>query len=85
MSIHDVVNSDLIQEESSVWLLKQHGDFGYSDGVESERYLEGVFKNAKDLSSGSNELENYIKDWPSEYHLTVKEHSFLQDLILILR
>ena len=72
MSIHDVVNSDLIQEESSVWLLKQHGDFGYSDGVESERYLEGVFKNAKDLSSGSNELENYIKDWPSEYHLTVK-------------
>ncbi len=39
MSIHDLVNNNLIQEESSVWLLKQHSEFGYSDGVESERYL----------------------------------------------
>ncbi|HHI93669.1 MAG TPA: class I SAM-dependent methyltransferase [Gammaproteobacteria bacterium] len=72
MSIQDVINNDLIQEESSVWLLKQHSKFGYSDGVESERYLESVFKAAKDLSSNSSELESYIKDWPSEYHLTVK-------------
>jgi len=40
--------------------------------VESERYLEKVFKSASDLSSGSAELETYIKDWPSEYHLTSK-------------
>jgi len=40
--------------------------------VESERYLEKVFKCASDLSSGSPELETYIKDWPSEYHLSAK-------------
>jgi len=33
--------------------------------VESERYLEKVFKCASDLASGSPELETYIKDWPS--------------------
>ncbi len=72
MSIRGTINNDLIQEESSVWLLKQHDEFDYSDGVESEIYLESVFRNAKDLSSNSSELESYIKDWPSEYHLTVK-------------
>lgn len=70
MNIHDVVNNDIIQEESSVWLLKQHSEFGYSDGAET--YLESVFRGAKDLSSSSSELEKYIRDWPSEYHLTAK-------------
>ena len=72
MSIYDVVNNDLVQEESSVWVLKQDSEFGYSDGVESERYLESVLRGAKDLSSSSSELEKQIKDWPSEYHLTAK-------------
>lgn len=72
MSVKDIISNDLVQDESSVWVLKEHSDFGYSDGVESEKYLENVFRNAKDLSSSSEELENYIKDWPSEYHLTVK-------------
>ncbi|MFV1975716.1 MAG: class I SAM-dependent methyltransferase [Candidatus Scalindua sp.] len=72
MSVQDIVNNDLVKEESSVWVLKQHGGFGYSDGMESERYLERVFRDTKDLSSRSSELERHIKDWPSEYHLTVK-------------
>jgi SAM-dependent methyltransferase len=72
MSIQDIVENDLVQEESSVWILREHSEFGYSDGVESERYLEKVLKSADDLSSGSCELEGYIKDWPSEYHLTTK-------------
>jgi len=72
MSIQTVVDNDLFQEESSVWLLKQRSEFGYSDGVASEKYLEKVFRSVKDLSSGSSELENKIIDWPSEYHLTIK-------------
>lgn len=72
MSLQDIVENDLVQEESSVWVLKEHSEFGYSDGVESERYLEKTFRSAKDLSSGSCELESYIKDWPSEYHLTTR-------------
>lgn len=72
MSIRDIIENDLVQDDSSVWVLNQHREFGYSDGVESEKYLEHVFTTAKDLSNGSSELERYIKDWPSEYHLTAK-------------
>jgi len=72
MSVEKMVSNTLVQDESSVWVLDEHKNFGYSDGVESERYLEKVFKSASDLSSGSPELETYIKDWPSEYHLTSK-------------
>lgn len=72
MSIREIVKNDLVQEESSVWVLADHSEFGYSDGVDSERYLEYVFKNAKDLTSGSRDLEKHIKDWPSEYHLSAK-------------
>lgn len=72
MSIQDIVDNDLVQDASSVWLLREHTEFGYSDGVETEAYLERVFSNATDLSSGSSELEGHIKDWPSEYHLSAK-------------
>lgn len=72
MSIQNIIENDLVQDESSVWMLSQHKEFGYSDGIESEQYLEHVFLTANDLSNGSSELEKYIKDWPSEYHLTAK-------------
>ena len=72
MSIKSIIKNELVKDEYSVWVLKEHKDFGYSDGVETERYLESVFKIATDLRSDSTELESYIKDWPSEYHLTTK-------------
>ena len=43
-------------------VLKDPRDFGYSDGAESEKYLERVFRRAKDLSSTrSTELKSYIR------------------------
>jgi len=72
VSIQDIIINDLVQEESSVWLIKEYSEIDYSDGGESERYLEHVFRSAKDLTSSSSELEKYIKDWPSQYHLTTK-------------
>ncbi len=72
MSIQEIVKNDLVQEKSSVWMLKQHSEFTYSEGAQSEEYLENVFRKVSDLSSHSSELERYIKDWSSEYHLTVK-------------
>ena len=72
MSIKNIVENQLIMDDSTVWILKDHVDFGYTDGRESEKYIESVFKQAKDLSSGSIELESFIKDWASEYHLTTK-------------
>lgn len=72
MNVQDIVDNELVQDESSVWHLKGHHAFAYSDGAASEKYLEHVFRTASDLSSNSSELEQYIKDWPSEYHLTPK-------------
>ena len=77
MSIQSLIKNQLIQDEFQVWSLKNHNRFAYSDGVASEKYLRKVFREAKDLSSRSPELENYIKDWPSEYHLSKKRSQLL--------
>ena len=77
MNINDIVSNEIEQNEENVWVLKEHKDFGYTDGRSSEKYLESVFNNAIDLSSRSEELESHIKDWPSEYHLSIKRAQLL--------
>jgi SAM-dependent methyltransferase len=77
MSIKSIIQNELIEDASSVWLLRGHEKFAYSDGAASEQYLEKVFLASKDLSSRSGELESYIKDWSSEYHLTTKRAQLL--------
>jgi SAM-dependent methyltransferase len=75
--IDSIVENELVEDEFSVWRLAQHREFGYSDGASSERYLQKVFSRARDLGTRSSELETYIKDWPSEYHLSVKRAQLL--------
>ncbi len=77
MNIQSIVENDLIEDDSSVWILKDHSEFGYSEGTQSEEYLEQVFRGVKDLSTLSTELEGHIKDWSSEYHLTRKRAQLL--------
>lgn len=77
MSIQSLVDNELVESDGSVWQLKGHTTFGYSDGTESERYLDKVFRSATDLSTRSSELERHIKDWPSEYHLTTRRAQLL--------
>ncbi|WIM05471.1 MAG: class I SAM-dependent methyltransferase [Candidatus Nitricoxidivorans perseverans] len=77
MDIQSIVENDLVLDPSSVWVLKEHREFGYSDGAASERYLEEVFRDAGDLGSRSSELEARIRDWPSEYHLSAKRAQLL--------
>lgn len=77
VTIQTLVNNDLVKHAAGVWQLRGHDAFGYSDGAESERYLENVFRSAKDLSTRSDELVCHIKDWPSEYHLTPKRAQLL--------
>ena len=58
--------------------LNQHGVYecedaapiDYSDGRDSERYLIDTFAACSDLGSESQELQDAIRDWPSEYHLS---------------
>lgn len=77
MNISHIVANELELDSSSVWRLKSHEEFGYSDGSGSERYLHKVFSESQDLSFRSTELETYIKDWPSEYHLSTKRAQLL--------
>jgi len=64
------IENDIELNKSLVWELVDKKRFAYSDGRSSERYLEKVFSKVNDLSSTSYELDKFIKDWPSEYHLS---------------
>ncbi len=77
MQMNNMVENGLEADSFGVWRLRGHENFGYSDGLASERYLSDVFNSAVDRSSSSEELESYIKDWPSEYHLTRKRSQLL--------
>jgi SAM-dependent methyltransferase len=77
MNIQSIVENEITQDPYSVWCLNGDREFGYSDGAGSEKYLWKVFTEATDLSTGSPELQRFIKDWPSEYHLTIKRAQLL--------
>lgn len=77
MGIEKKISNDLIKEDCGIWRLSDHAAFAYSDGSHAENYLQSVFERDIDLSSGSTELESYIKDWPSEYHLSKKRAQLL--------
>ena len=67
--LNDLVRNELVNKQG-VFYLKDHKSFNYNDGDEVEQYIYSVISNAKDISSGSRELELSIKDWPSLYHLS---------------
>jgi len=77
MSIQKAVKNNVQLNQDSVWMLENHEKFDYSDGAGSEKYLEDVFRSATDLSSTSYELEESIKDWTSEYHLSMQRAQLL--------
>ncbi len=75
-NISNRVKNNIKLDPNSVWILSNRKPFNYSDG--SEGYLKKVLSKAKDLSSNSYELEKWIKDWPSEYHLSRKRSQLLR-------
>src|SRR5213592_4257597 len=77
-AVPDWVDNVLELDAHSVWVVRGHGSFAYSDGLASERYLNKVLAQADDLSSTSVELEKSIQDWPSEYHLSPKRSQLLR-------
>jgi len=77
VGVENKISNDLILEECGVWRLREHTSFAYSDGSHAEKYLHSVFEKDIDLSSGSADLKAWIKDWPSEYHLSVKRAQLL--------
>lgn len=77
MHISSLVSSPLSLDQADVWRLDGHEEFAYSDGRESEIYLSEVYEACSDLGSTSTELESYIRDWVSEYHLSRKRAQLL--------
>ncbi len=75
--IKNWISNELSAEPTGVYKLKGHDSFSYSDGADSERYLNDVLDNCTDLSSGSIEILSWIKDWRSEYHLSNKRANLL--------
>lgn len=68
--------------ESRVYRRNASTPISYSDGDQTEVYLLNKLKSAKDLSSKSAELHAAIRDWPSEYHLSLNRHNLLRPFTL---
>ncbi len=54
----------------------------YSDGYKAEKYILESIKAASDVSSQSEELTNYIKNWASCYHFNVNRPNIIRALDL---
>ncbi|MHA1439875.1 MAG: class I SAM-dependent methyltransferase [Promethearchaeota archaeon] len=52
----------------------------YSDGTKVENYILNAIKKSKDISDDSEELMQYVKDWPSYYHLGTGRSNILKAL-----
>jgi SAM-dependent methyltransferase len=82
MNVEQLIRSPLVRSPDGVWLLENDRIFEYSDGQAHEKYLLSVCHQARDLSSDSRELEAFICDWPSEYHLSRRRANLLRSLRL---
>jgi len=69
MKLKNAVQNETV-ERDGILFLKGHGHFGYSDGDRTEDYILNVIRRAKDISSESRELEMYIRNWATLYHLS---------------
>src|SRR5680860_682633 len=69
MVIHKYIANALTLDDE-VFYLKDQNFFSYNDGDNTELFLLHTITNATDVSSDSEELESYIKDWPTRYHFS---------------
>jgi glycosyltransferase involved in cell wall biosynthesis/GT2 family glycosyltransferase/SAM-dependent methyltransferase len=65
---------------TNLWTRPDFNGIAYSDGSEVEAYLLDAMKSVGDRSVYSSELAGYIRDWPSEYHLTTNRHCLLRPI-----
>lgn len=61
-----------------VWVRPDVTSFVYTDGDELEIELLEAIKHAKNLSCSSLEIQELVKDWPTEYHLSNVRHNLLR-------
>lgn len=72
-------SSDFVYDaELNIWAESSQQVFNYNDGDYHENYILEVVTKVQDCSVLSQELAGYIKDWPSQYHLTSKRSNLLR-------
>ena len=71
------VENEVVANKDGVYEISGLDPIAYSDGRDVERYLARAFESCSDLGTESAELEQWIKDWPSEYHLSRKRAQLL--------
>jgi len=66
------------REDIGVFVHPAKESVEYADG--GERYILETLQKAADLSSYSQELIGYIKDWPTRYHLSYRRNNLLEGI-----
>lgn len=74
-----------LDSSTGVWRNENQLDFPYSDGDEIENYLLVSIRICKDKSVSSFELNQYIKDWPTLYHLSRRRSNIIRPFAPILK
>ena len=74
--------NNLLQEKSVWRLADASAEIDYSDGVETERSLETILKNAADLTWRSADFSKDFEDWALNYHLSPARANILRGLDL---
>ncbi|MHB8788711.1 MAG: methyltransferase domain-containing protein [Desulfobulbaceae bacterium] len=68
--------------DQQVWVLDSSETFVYSEGEEAEEYLRTCFECVEDLSVDSVQLQEKIRDWSSEYHLSPARANLIRSIRL---
>ena len=69
---------DFITLREGLFIAPDKKEIDYTD--KSENYLLEILRKSVDITSNSKELEQYIKDWPSRYHLSIKRANLFRGL-----
>lgn len=68
----------MLNPQSGIWASPSFAGIAYSDGDEVEQRLARLIAAAEDRSVLSDELKQYITDWPSLYHLSSSRANILR-------
>ena len=76
-----LINSGyILNDEFEIWSRPDFESIHYSDGDEVENRIAKVIEESDDISVLSNELKQYMIDWPSTYHLSSKRANLMRPL-----
>ncbi|MCU1716483.1 glycosyltransferase [Pseudomonas sp. 5P_3.1_Bac2] len=74
-----------LDPEFNIYVKAGAARFNYSDGDAVENFLYATIKGASDVSSGSEELQRYISNWPTLYHLSPARANLFRPIEASLR